>query len=194
MSIKKTNRELRSEEVKNHIVFTARQLFSEYGYKKVSVRDIAEQAGVTTGSLYYYFKNKDEILEAAYETDVPELKEKIAERVREGRDEILLYYFFNELMVEQFRADGIEFTTNRYFERQKYWDRGTDFYNLVYVLIEQAAQVIRFRQDLSLEEITDYLILVFRGTAIKWTRIGDSFDLNTNMKWNIELAMRGLTE
>ena len=40
---------------------SALDLFSAHGYDGVSVQDIAERAGVTTGSLYHHFGGKPEL-------------------------------------------------------------------------------------------------------------------------------------
>lgn len=43
---------------------TAVRLFNERGYDKVSLRDIAREAGVAIGSLTYHFKRKEDLLDA----------------------------------------------------------------------------------------------------------------------------------
>lgn len=43
------------------IKWLAVSLFSKAGYDGVSMRDIAESAGITPAALYYHFKNKDEL-------------------------------------------------------------------------------------------------------------------------------------
>ncbi|SFD75489.1 DNA-binding transcriptional regulator, AcrR family [Paenibacillus catalpae] len=48
-----------------HIVATALEVFFKYGYKRVSMNDIAEAAGISRAGLYLYFKNKEEIFNAA---------------------------------------------------------------------------------------------------------------------------------
>lgn len=49
---------------KNEIMDTAWELFNSKGYEKTSVLDILEKAGIAKGTLYYYFKSKEEILDA----------------------------------------------------------------------------------------------------------------------------------
>ena len=49
-------------DLRNHLMSTAARLFQKQGYAAVSLRKIAAEAGVTTGSLYYYFTDKDEIV------------------------------------------------------------------------------------------------------------------------------------
>jgi len=46
---------------KSKILTAARSVFLRYGYKRVSMNDIAEAAGVSRPALYVLFKNKEEI-------------------------------------------------------------------------------------------------------------------------------------
>jgi len=43
------------------ILETARRLFPKYGYNGISIREIAREAGLTTGAIYFHFKNKRDI-------------------------------------------------------------------------------------------------------------------------------------
>lgn len=47
---------------KDRILKSAKQLISEKGIQQASVREISKFAGVTTGSIYHHYKNKEEIL------------------------------------------------------------------------------------------------------------------------------------
>ncbi len=48
---------------KDRIFMTAAQLFGTYGYERVSIRQICEEVGVGKPTLYYYFKDKETLLE-----------------------------------------------------------------------------------------------------------------------------------
>lgn len=52
---------------KERIVDVAIALFNERGTPAVSTNHIAETAGLSPGNLYYHFRNKEEIVRAAYE-------------------------------------------------------------------------------------------------------------------------------
>ena len=58
------------KETKNRIIASALTEFGDKGYLDASMRDIAQNAGVSVGNIYRYFKNKselfDEIIEPAY--------------------------------------------------------------------------------------------------------------------------------
>ncbi|NFD77989.1 TetR/AcrR family transcriptional regulator [Clostridium botulinum] len=46
---------------KQHILDAAIIKFTENGFDKTSLREIASAAGLTTGAIYHHFKNKDEL-------------------------------------------------------------------------------------------------------------------------------------
>ena len=55
----------KSERTRQRIVEAANRLFYHKGYNRTSFSDVVTAAGVPRGNIYYYFKTKDEILEAA---------------------------------------------------------------------------------------------------------------------------------
>ena len=52
------------EERKNEIIDAAEELFNTKGFEQTSVSDIVKRVGVAQGLFYYYFKSKEEILNA----------------------------------------------------------------------------------------------------------------------------------
>jgi len=52
---------------REHIVEAADRLFYRQGYERTSFADIADIAQISRGNFYYYFKTKDEILNAVIE-------------------------------------------------------------------------------------------------------------------------------
>jgi AcrR family transcriptional regulator len=60
--IRRTKREVETEEKKKKIVEGAVELFVKYGYNRTTVRDISEATGFSVGSIYNFFGNKAGIL------------------------------------------------------------------------------------------------------------------------------------
>lgn len=52
----------RFDDQRQKILATAASVFSEKGFHRATMDDIAERLGTTKGSIYYYFKSKDVIL------------------------------------------------------------------------------------------------------------------------------------
>ncbi|HEY2315147.1 MAG TPA: helix-turn-helix domain-containing protein [Streptosporangiaceae bacterium] len=68
----------RSRDTRSRLRQLALKLFAEQGYEKTSLREIAEQLGVTKAALYYYFKSKEDIVRSLVEDYVADLDELIA--------------------------------------------------------------------------------------------------------------------
>ena len=63
------------------ILRAATRVFAENGYFNSKVADVARQAGVADGTVYLYFKSKEEILRSIFERNT-------SEAVRAGREEL----------------------------------------------------------------------------------------------------------
>jgi AcrR family transcriptional regulator len=61
------------------ILDTSAKLFSQHGYKEVSIRDIAQACGMTNAALYYHFKNKEDLFLAMLERDHEQTLEALRE-------------------------------------------------------------------------------------------------------------------
>ncbi|WP_256762239.1 TetR/AcrR family transcriptional regulator [Cohnella sp. WQ 127256] len=52
------------DEIRNRIVLAALKEFKRIGYTKASMRQIAQEAGVTSGNIYRYYTNKEQLFDA----------------------------------------------------------------------------------------------------------------------------------
>lgn len=60
----------RGEITKNKIIDAARRLFRKQGYAATSIEDICSESGVKRGNLYFYFKSKEDVAQAAIDDAV----------------------------------------------------------------------------------------------------------------------------
>jgi len=74
--------QVKKESVRNAILDSARDLFSERGYHRTTLLDIAQLAGTGVSSLYSYFPSKLHLLYAVVEPWEKECFRKLEERVR----------------------------------------------------------------------------------------------------------------
>lgn len=55
-----------------HVLETALNIFSRYGYRKTSIEDIAIAAGISRQGIYLHFKNKESIFSASLQKTIDE--------------------------------------------------------------------------------------------------------------------------
>jgi len=57
----------KSAEMRKNIMRTMQELGLQHGYSAVNIKDVADTLGVPRSLLYYYFKNKEDIMHALYD-------------------------------------------------------------------------------------------------------------------------------
>lgn len=73
---------------KELVILKARELFSTYGYKKVSMDEIARSANVTKKTVYSYFKDKDSLFEYFVKEELTNIKNNIEMEKKKSNDVI----------------------------------------------------------------------------------------------------------
>ena len=68
------------EEKRHQIINAAIEVFSKYDYKHASTDLIAAKAGISKGSLFYYFHNKKELYLYLYNYIMDVMKEQLPDR------------------------------------------------------------------------------------------------------------------
>lgn len=59
------------EDRREQIIDAAMRVFSQKGFTKATNKDIAREAGITPGLIYYYFESKEALLQALLESRSP---------------------------------------------------------------------------------------------------------------------------
>ena len=71
------------KEIKENILQSALDAFLENGYRDASMQEIARRAGIATGNIYNYFKNKEEVFATLIGPVLAEVKKIFGIRVRD---------------------------------------------------------------------------------------------------------------
>ena len=96
------------------------QLFAERGYQDVSVNDIASLARVGKGTIYTYFSEKEEILEACVSFIFRSFVEGIKKALRQSKDvESFLDTFVDTFLVDVHINSRVLFAFHRRVHKDK---------------------------------------------------------------------------
>ncbi|MEO6304607.1 MAG: TetR/AcrR family transcriptional regulator [Bacteroidia bacterium] len=69
----------KAEKTREYIIERASPIFNKKGYAGTSLNDLTEITGLTKGSIYGNFENKDEVATAVYEYNIRKLNERLTE-------------------------------------------------------------------------------------------------------------------
>lgn len=79
------------KDTRQHIIDTARALFSESSYLGVSMSDIAEKLDITKAALYYHFPSKDDIYNAVLDEVLNDINTALMKALKESSLDRQLY-------------------------------------------------------------------------------------------------------
>lgn len=71
------------KETKERLLASAKQEFMEKGYQGASLRNICKNAGVTTGALYFFFKDKEELFASLVQPVLGIVQKLMAEHMQQ---------------------------------------------------------------------------------------------------------------
>jgi AcrR family transcriptional regulator len=82
-STNSASRAPRQDNRRQQLLDVAARLFRERGYHVTSMRDLAHEVGMLSGSIYYHFSSKEELLLAVYEEGLRHIAEQVDAAVAE---------------------------------------------------------------------------------------------------------------
>lgn len=66
---------------KQQILEAASEIFSKTGYFETSMKEVADKAGIAVGTIYLYYKNKEELLDGIYQSASNLLLDRINQKI-----------------------------------------------------------------------------------------------------------------
>lgn len=155
---------------KKRILEVAGEMFARFGIKKTTMDEIAREARMGKSTIYYYFKNKEEIFASVIHKDSQVFKRKLNEVVKNAKtphDKISQYV--------QARMKHLKELTNFYTTL-------SDEYIEHYVFVEKT------RKDFNIYETTTIKNILKEGVSKK-VFIVEDIDTSARM---IIIAIKGL--
>jgi AcrR family transcriptional regulator len=98
-------RTINPEEKMSRVIQAARRLFVEHGYSRVSIPSIVKASGVSTGAIYSYFKDKEELAKRIHEQTIEEFYRLFQERLKGDETVYSVLKKFTELVCELTESD-----------------------------------------------------------------------------------------
>ncbi len=77
----------KSDRTRQAILNAAAKLFKERGYTATTLRDVADEAGMKAGSIYYHFDSKDAIMDEVLDTGIRAVYGAVKEAIEACEDD-----------------------------------------------------------------------------------------------------------
>jgi len=165
-------REYKKQQTRQAIMQAAIKLFSEKGFEKTSIEELARAAGIGKGTIYSYFQTKTDILHAFCEDELVCLHQELtgnADKEISLLQQMVAIYMSEFRLITENREFGRLFMQQTAFPRDvdldKHLENENNYFKLLFPLLEKAQERGELRKDIDLLYITGhfyglYLLLV----------------------------------
>lgn len=178
-------RKLQAKETEHRILQAALELMRERGFETVSVRDICNQANITTGAFYHHFPSKEALISRGFGA-----LDRYVEKALEGHEEdspALRLQIILEAYADFMEQQSGELTARYYLMRLSNVQAGIRLDPTHYIkramvdCIQESNISLHIPALRSPEWAADFCYGHFRGCVVDWVLSGYAYSLKERM-------------
>lgn len=178
----------------SRIIEAAVKVFAKKGFYQAKVTDVAKAAGVADGTIYLYFKNKDDLLIRLFEEKMEGFLQRFRSQLSKLDDPIiklrtLVDVYFDLIEEDQELADvfQVELRQSTKFLKDYHNQKFLDFLNMISSIIEEGIKNGFFRPDLNINVVKIMIFGALDEVARQWI-------LGADEKYSLEDAKKDIQQ
>ena len=186
---------------RDDILKAALKVFARKGYNYTKMIDIAREADIGKGTIYEYFRSKEDILLTAYNQYVQRSRRVVddilagsvspLEKIRQIILQTISIYAQDPSVMRVFFDFWIESTHNDSVTDMDFKKLYADYRSLAKRLLDEAQAAGQIRRDIG-KHVSSILIAVVEGTFLQWIIDPEAFDLSEMAEDIVDTLIRGL--
>ena len=181
------------------ILRAAIKVFSRSGFFNSKVADVAREAGVADGTVYLYFKNKDDILVSIFNHVMDEALSLGRRRLEEVSDPVEKLKRIVQAHLDRLGRDRdlavvfqVELRSSTKFMEQFSATKVTEYLDLIRSVIEEGQKKRVFRRGLNTTIAAKVLFGALDEMATNWVLSRKRYNLVSTAEPVIDLLMNGI--
>jgi TetR/AcrR family fatty acid metabolism transcriptional regulator len=183
----------------HRILEAAVKVFAERGFFQSTISQIAKEAGVADGTIYLYFKNKDDILVQICSYKAKQIFDRFREEVEKADSAIDKLRNLICRHLEEFQRDrnmAVVYQTethqmNRLTEDQ-IKEMSNMYLDIISKIVEQGQEEDSIRKDLYLSLVKRFILGAVDEVINTWLHSDGEYDLTSMADPLVELFIRGI--
>ena len=193
------------EQKRIKIIEAAIRVFARMGFANTKMLHIAEAAGIGKGTIYEYFKSKDELFIAAFNAFVKEMDRLINRRIRRIEDPVRKMRTYFEGWVDLLETESIEFaeiSLDMWAEGLRKERSGTaislsnmyrEYRSLIIKILDDGIRQGKFK-PINTTITASIIIGTLDGLMIQWIMDRNIYHLREAIQQLSDIIIDGLTE
>jgi TetR/AcrR family transcriptional regulator, fatty acid metabolism regulator protein len=181
------------------IIEAAVRVFARNGYYNSRVSDIAKEAGIASGTIYLYFKTKDEILVTLFREKMAEFVATVRKAIAVEPDAVAklrrligLHFKLLEDNPEMAEVVQVELRQGQKFFRGASANEVSGYFDLIASVLEEGMAAGLFRRDLPVKTVRKVLFGAMDQMATSWVLGKRSYRLSQTAEAVADIFLKGL--
>jgi TetR/AcrR family transcriptional regulator, fatty acid metabolism regulator protein len=181
------------------ILDAAIKVFAEQGYFQSTVAQIAKEAGVADGTIYLYFKNKDDILVQFYQYKTRQIFERFRDAVSRPETAEEKLRCLIRVHLEEFQKDRnmaivyqAETHQNRRLGHEQIKEMSKMYRDIISEVVELGQEAGTIRKDLYLGLVKRFINGAVDEVINSWIHSGGQYDLVSMADPLVDLFIQGI--
>jgi TetR/AcrR family fatty acid metabolism transcriptional regulator len=183
------------------ILRAAAKVFARSGYFNAKVSDVARTAGVADGTVYLYFKNKDDLLTSIFSWAMGEFLSRARTELAgaaDPREKLRRFTHLHFLLLEQERDVAIVFQVELR-QSTKFMEQFSTTYLAEYLqmlreIIEEGQRTGLFRSQLNSKVVAKFLFGALDEMATNWVLSRGNHSLTAMVDPVLDIFLNGVNE
>jgi TetR/AcrR family acrAB operon transcriptional repressor len=188
------------------ILDTAEHVFQRRGVSRTSLQEIAQEAGLTRGAIYWHFENKGELFHAMMErvtlpmmarmnAPEPGMEDWPLEQIRRNTASAFQQIVHNDQVrrVFEIATQKVEYVDELQSMRERHIAGRNECIDDMHRLMQVAREKGHVRADIDLYSATLGLFALIGGLKFNWLLSPDAFDLEAVGRATLDAYLVGLT-
>jgi TetR/AcrR family fatty acid metabolism transcriptional regulator len=191
---------MRDSDKHQQIIDAAVRVFARNGYYNSRVSDIAREAGIASGTIYLYFKTKDEILVTLFREKMAAWVAHVREAIKDEPDPVakirrLVALHFSVLEKDPALAEvvQVELRQGHKFFRGASAHEVSAYFELIATVLEEGQAAGVFRDDVPVKLATKVLFGAMDQMATSWVLGKRKYRLTEAADAVASVFLRGVT-
>ena len=169
---------------KQQIMQAAIEVFGKYSYQNANISEIARKAGIAEGTIYQYFKNKQDLFFAIglertkdFCRQIDVQLEGITGTVDRLRKFVWYYLSYFKTNPDYVRSLMLEMRVSRDFVKSKSYKSFRAFSKQVLQILKEGQEEGIIRKDVDLYLAQQLLLGILEHVVTRWLLKGEKYDL-----------------
>lgn len=193
------NTKVKGNDKYHRILEAAVKVFAERGFYQSTISQIAKEAGVADGTIYLYFKNKDDILVQFFNYKTKQVFDKFREEVNKADNSFdklrnLIRRHLNEFQNDRNMAVLYQAEThqNSRLVEEQIREMSKLYLDIVSEIVEQGQEEGSVRKDLYVGLVKRFILGGVDEVINTWIHSSVKYDLSSMADPLVDLFIRGI--